>query len=284
MKGHGLRERPPLAGAGRRRLRPPRAQAMMHDARLRLHAISEEFTMRTLILLVSLLLVSTAHAEAKYKELFNGKDLKGWEGDDRIWSVEDGLLTGNTKGVTLEHNSFCIWTGGEVGDFELEAVFRMEGDNNSGIQYRSARYPKNGKYAVIGYQADIHPAANYIGMLYDEGGRGIAAEHGQQVTLGPADAKDVKKLPGKVEAVDLGKWNKLEVKAAGNHLIHKINGEVTVDVTDNDPKNAEAKGILALQVHVGPAMKVQFKSIRLKSLVDEKARNAKDGKSASSSK
>jgi hypothetical protein len=226
--------------------------------------------MRLLISLSLCLLCSTVHAEEKFRELFNGRNLTGWEGDERIWSVEDGLLTGNTKGVKLEHNTFCIWTGGEVADFELEVTFRMDGDNNSGVQYRSQRFPKNGKYAVIGYQADIHPAPNYTGMLYDEGGRGIAAERGQKVVLGPDGAKEVTTLPGKFEAVDLSKWHKLEVQAIGNHLVHKLDGEVTVDVTDNDPKNAEAQGILALQVHVGPAMKAQFKSIRLKELKTEK--------------
>jgi 3-keto-disaccharide hydrolase len=221
--------------------------------------------MKYVALVASLVLVSAAHAEEKYKELFNGKDLTGWEGDKRLWSVQDGLLTGQTTADTkLEKNTFCIWKDGEVGDFELEATFRLEGDNNSGIQYRSKKYPKNGPYAIIGYQADIHPAANYVGMLYDEGGRGIAAERGQKVTLGPGDAKDVKPLKVKDEAPKLSEWNKLEVRAVGNHLVHKLNGEVTVDVTDNDPENAEAKGLLALQVHAGPPMKVQFKSIRLK--------------------
>jgi 3-keto-disaccharide hydrolase len=221
--------------------------------------------MKSCLLVASLVLVSAAHAEEKYKELFNGKDLTGWEGDKRLWSVQDGLLTGQTTADTkIEKNTFCIWKDGEVGDFELEATFRLEGDNNSGIQYRSKKYPKNGPYAIIGYQADIHPAANYVGMLYDEGGRGIAAERGQKVTLGPGDAKDVKPLKVKDEAPKLSEWNKLEVRAVGNHLVHKLNGEVTVDVTDNDPENAEAKGLLALQVHAGPPMKVQFKSIRLK--------------------
>jgi hypothetical protein len=223
--------------------------------------------MKYFALVASLVLVSAANAEEKYKELFNGKDLTGWEGDKRLWSVQDGLLTGQTTADTkLEKNTFCIWTGGEVGDFELEATFRLEGDNNSGIQYRSKKYPKNGPYSIVGYQADIHPAANYVGMLYDEGGRGIAAERGQKVMLGPGEAKDVKPLKVKDEAPKLSDWNKLEVRAVGNHLLHKVNGEVTVDVTDNDPENAEAKGLLALQVHAGPPMKVQFKSIKLRLL------------------
>jgi hypothetical protein len=203
------------------------------------------------------------------KELFNGRDLTGWEGEESIWRVEDGLITGqSTADSKLKANTFLIWTGGEVDDFVLEAEFRLEGDNNSGVQYRSQRNPdkSKGKYSVIGYQADIHPAENYIGMLYDEGGRGIAAERGQKVTLGPDDAEEVEKLSVKLDPVDLTKWTKIRVRAQGNRLVHRINGKKTVEVIDNDPKNAEQRGILALQVHAGPPMKVQFKSIKLRPL------------------
>jgi hypothetical protein len=113
-------------------------------------------------------------------------------------------------------------------------------------------------------------------MLYDEGGRGIAAERGQHVTLGPGDAKEVKPLKGKFDAVDLTKWNKLRIRAQGNVLIHRLNGKKAVHVIDNDEKNAEGRGLLALQVHAGPPMKVQYKSVRLKPLKSEKpaSRNA----------
>jgi hypothetical protein len=225
--------------------------------------------MRYLLSLICLCSLSAARADDDFKELFNGRDLTGWEGDDRIWSVQDGLLTGQTSADTkLESNTFCIWTGGKVDDFILQAEFRLEGDNNSGIQYRSKRNSKGGKYSIIGYQADLHAAPNYTGMLYDEGGRGIAAERGQRVTLGPEDAKEVKPLRegAKLEPVKLAEWNTLEIKAEGNRLIHKINGKQTIEVVDNDPKNAEPSGLLALQVHVGPPMKVQYKSVKLKRL------------------
>lgn len=206
-----------------------------------------------------------------FKELFNGRDLAGWEGDEAIWTVEEGLLTGRTTDETkLPHNTFAIWTGGEVDDFHLVAEFRLEGDNNSGVQYRSQRNPKNGKFSIVGYQADIHPAANWVGMLYDEGGRGIAAERGQRVTLKEGDAKDVKQDKSKPAPVDLTEWNTLEVIARGNRLLHKLNGKTTVEVVDEDPKNAEARGLLALQVHAGPPMKVQYKSVRLKPLGEGK--------------
>ena len=216
---------------------------------------------------------SAGGPNGKFQELFNGKDLTGWDGDPAIWSVEDGLLTGQTTPDTkLPHNTFVIWTGGELRDFHLIAEVRLEGDNNSGVQYRSQRNPDKakGKYSIVGYQADVHADPAWTGMLYDEGGRGIAAERGQSVVLGPDDAKEVKPTGEKLDPINLGKWNKLEVIAQGNRLIHKFNGEQTIELIDDDPKNAEAKGLLALQVHAGPPMKVQFKSVRLKPLKGEK--------------
>jgi hypothetical protein len=231
--------------------------------------------MRYLSALLVLCVVSSARADegnGKFKELFNGRDLAGWEADESIWLIEDGLLTGQTTPQSkIPYNTFAIWKDGEVEDFHLIAEFRLEGDNNSGVQYRSKLNPEKGKkYSVIGYQADIHPQANYTGMLYDEGGRGIAAERGQHVTFAADGSKDVKQVDAKPEAADLSKWNKLEVIAQGNRLIHKLNGKETVEVIDNDPKNAEAKGLLALQVHAGPPMKVQYKSVRLKALKAKK--------------
>jgi len=230
--------------------------------------------MRYLLALLPLCVFATSHAadtaakpDAEMKELFNGRDLTGWEGDDSIWRVEDGLLTGqSTPDSKLKANTFLIWTGGEVDDFVLEAEFRLEGDNNSGVQYRSQRNPdkSKGKYSVIGYQADIHPAENYIGMLYDEGGRGIVAERGQQAIIAADGKKEIKPMDVNVEPVDLTKWTTLEVIAKGNRLIHRINGEVTVDVTDDEKAHADARGKLALQVHAGPPMRVQYKSIKLK--------------------
>lgn len=223
--------------------------------------------MRYAVLLVALLSVApTGFADDEFQELFNGRDLTGWKGDDQIWSVQDGLLVGETKTANdLKRNTFLTWTDGQVEDFHLRATFRLSGDNNSGVQYRSQ--PIEGtQFGVKGYQADLHPAPNYAGMLYDEGGRGIVAERGQKVVLGPDGEKQVESLPGKIEAPNFTEWNELEIIARGNHLIHKLNGKTTVDVVDNDPKESDAKGILALQVHAGPPMKVEFKSVQLKQL------------------
>lgn len=202
--------------------------------------------------------------DARFKELFNGRDLAGWNADEKIWRVEDGLLTGQTRTANdLKSNTFAIWTGGEVGDFELKAVFRLEGDNNTGVQYRSQAKPEVTPHTIVGYQADAHPAPNYVGMLYDEGGRGILAERGQRMVITVDGKKQVTPLDVEVDPVDLTQWTTLEITAKGNHLIHKINGEVTVDVTDDEKAHADARGKIALQVHAGPPMKVQFKSIKL---------------------
>lgn len=224
--------------------------------------------MRYLAAVLLMACVSSAYADDDYEQLFNGKNLEGWDGDPAIWSVENGVIVGQTQnGQKLERNTFLVWTDGEVGDFEARVVFRLEGDNNSGVQYRSRLAPKNGKWSVVGYQADIHPAGNYAGMLYDEGGRGIAAEHGQRVAFA-ADGK--KSVDGEAvdakRTVDFSDWSTIEIKAIGNKLVHTLNGDVTVEVTDDDAKEAEARGILALQVHAGPPMRVEFKSVELKRL------------------
>src|SRR5262245_52297750 len=84
----------------------------------------------------ALMLVSNFATAKEAKELFNGKDLSGWEGDARVWSVVDGAIVGHTKDVPLKHNTFLIWKDGKVGDFKLRLEFKLEG-GNSGIQYRS---------------------------------------------------------------------------------------------------------------------------------------------------
>lgn len=230
-------------------------------------------TLRHVLLALFILAAAGAaiaqEAEEGFKELFNGRDLTGWKGDEKVWSVRDGLLVGETKKAgDIDRNTFLVWTGGEVGDFDLRVEFRLEGDNNSGVQYRSQRIPDT-EHGIKGYQADLHPAANFIGMLYDEGGRGLVSERGQKVVLKAGGEKEVEVFARDFEAPDVSEWNVLEIIARGNHVIHKLNGEVTVDITDNDPENADAKGLLALQVHAGAPMKVEFKSVRLKQLDNE---------------
>ncbi len=207
--------------------------------------------------------VPLMHAQ-EFKSMFNGEDLSGWSGDKDLWSVKDGAITGTTlKNARIAHNKFLIWEG-EVKDFTFRAQFRLIGDNNSGVQYRSERFGDEDAYRVRGYQADIHGNAAYTGMLYDEGGRGILAQRGQKVT---ATSEGKIQITGKTDEVikeDLSKWNTIEISCVGNVLVHRINGKVTVAVTDNDEKNREDEGLLALQIHAGSPMTIQFKDLQIK--------------------
>ncbi|QDT34080.1 family 16 glycoside hydrolase [Thalassoglobus polymorphus] len=222
-------------------------------------------------LFVSLFLVLglaiPSFAEDGYESLFNGKDLSGWDGNPELWSVEDGLITGKTNGPDhLKYNQFLIWKGGKVGDFELKLDFRVEGNNNSGVQYRSKELPNVGKWSVGGYQADIHGKPEYTGMLYDEQGRGIVAQRGQKVVVDNNGKKNATKLDVPVTPIDITKWHELTIRCEGNRLIHKIDGVTTVEIIDDHEAEREMEGIIAFQVHRGPKMKAQFRNIRLKKL------------------
>jgi type 1 glutamine amidotransferase len=208
-----------------------------------------------------------ADDEAGFKPIFNGKDLDGWDGNPKFWSVQEGAITGRTTAENpTQGNTFILWRQGELDDFELRLQYKIVG-GNSGIQYRSADM---GDWVVGGYQGDFEAGDGYSGILYDERGRGILAKRGEktaiaedgkpQVTGSLGDAAELQK------AIKKEDWNDYTIIAQGNHLQHFINGKQTVDVVDNDPKNREMSGILALQLHAGPPMTVQFRNIRLKRL------------------
>jgi len=199
-----------------------------------------------------------------FRSIFNGKDLSGWKGDMTRWSVKDGAITGTTtKERPLPHNQFLILND-SVSDFEFKAEFRLIGDNNSGVQYRSQVIEGAGDFRVKGYQADIHAKPSYTGMLYDEGGRGIVAQRGQRVVVNDKGEKNVIAETDPVVKEDLTAWNTIEIRAVGDRLIHRINGKVTVDITDLDTKNREFKGLLALQIHAGGPMVIQFRKLKLR--------------------
>jgi hypothetical protein len=238
-------------------------------------------SMKLPITAASLLLLASS-LQAEEKQLFNGKDLTGWEGNPKLWSVQDGAITGKTadSGDTkINHNTFLIWKDGTVGDFELTLKYRIE-KGNSGIQYRSKKL-EDGQFGpiVAGYQADFEAGKTYSGILYEERGRGILAERGQKTEIEAAakDPANPKSADFKVNAtgsvgdsseiqaaIKNEDWNDYKIVAKGNHVQHFINGKQTVDVTDKDAAHAPKEGILALQIHVGPAMVVQFKDLVLK--------------------
>ncbi len=216
-----------------------------------------------------------AGTEAGYVNLFNGHNLDGWKGLPGYWSVRDGAITGETTADhPLKHNTFLIWQGGEVGDFVLRLRFRIvpgdaKGFGNSGIQYRSRVFDPAG-CVVGGYQADFEAGKTYSGILYEERGRGIIARRGQKVHILPDGKKEVIGSLGRSEEIQAvikpRQWNDYTIVARGNHLAHYINGRITVSVWDEQTGRAARSGVLALQLHAGPPMTVQFKDIRLKTL------------------
>jgi hypothetical protein len=233
-------------------------------------------------LALSLLALLSLPALAEDKAIFNGKDLTGWEGNMELWSVKDGCITGTTPAdparpgkSTLTHNTFLVYRAGKVADFELTFKYRIE-KGNSGVQYRSKDLPKGDFGPIIsGYQADFEAGTTYSGILYEERGRGILAKRGEKTVIKPAaeGKKPTPEVTGSVgdsaaiqAAIKSEDWNEYKIIAKGNHLQHFINGMQTIDVTDEDSANAPKEGLLALQIHAGPPMVVQFKDFKLTEL------------------
>lgn len=246
--------------------------------------------MKLRLALLSLATAAAAFAaDAGFKPLFNGKDLSGWKGLD-FWSVKNGAIVGQTTAEKpTKGNTFLVYQDAQPGNFELRLKFRLTGQNdknwgNSGVQYRS-RIVDAAAFVVAGYQADIDSPFKYTGMLYEEKGRGILMNTGEKIRIGATtqveDTKKkggkrsstaVEKLPGATPAAEieaaykLGQWTDLTIIANGNHLQHFVNGKLTADVTDTDDKLGAKSGVIALQLHQGQPMTIEFKDVLLKTL------------------
>jgi len=206
--------------------------------------------------------------------LFDGKTLEGWDGNPEFWSVQDGAITGiTTPEKPTKGNTFIIWRGGEVSDFVLEFDYKIIG-GNSGVQYRSFEVdPEKSPWVVGGYQGDFEAGKTYSGILYGERFRGILANRGQKTELVRNDGKFKVNVVGSVgESAEIQKsikhedWNRYKITAKDFHFTHEINGVKTIECTDKDEKQRRASGILALQLHAGPPMKIQVKNITLKKI------------------
>lgn len=219
--------------------------------------------------------VLAAAGEEGFTPLFNGKDLAEWDGNTNFWSVQEGIIVGQTtRELPAKGNTFLIWKGGELKDFELRLSFKIE-NGNSGVQYRSKDF---GKWVMGGYQCDIRSPAydtpdakNCTGKIYSEKvGRGQMAFGGEKSIY---DKNGKKSVVGKVneiekikQALDKSEWKDLVIVARGNVLTQTINGETICELTDNDEARCERSGMVGLQIHAGPPMKVSFKNIRVKEL------------------
>lgn len=245
--------------------------------------------MLIIVMLISGRCKSAAEKESRnhgFEQIFDGKTLNNWEGDTTYWRVENGNLVGEiTPETLLKTNSFITWQGGKPADFELTLQVKITKAGNSGINYRSellADIP----HALKGYQADIDGAIRYTGQNYEERGRTTLAYRGEIVVVNAlenssAELKDHIKSNAWLERTVTGSlghmdslrihikyedWNNVHLIVKGNRLQHFVNKILMSDVTDNDKVNGKSSGLLGVQVHVGPPMKVEFRNIRLKKL------------------
>lgn len=207
--------------------------------------------------------------ETGFEPIFDGRSLAGWDGDPEFWRVEGGALVGQTSTEKQpKQNTFLIWRGGSPANFELRLDFRLTGFN-SGIQFRSVELPDI-KWAMKGYQADMDGEQRYTGQIYEERGRGFLAPRGQFVYIGedqkPAlvaslgDADELKKL------IHADGWNNLHLVARGNTIEQVLNGRLMSMLIDDDTVGRKMQGLIGIQVHRGPPLKIEVKNIRLKKL------------------
>lgn len=197
-----------------------------------------------LVLLVASVATIGLADDDDFKPLFDGQSLDGWHGDPELWSVVDGAIVGSTDDQQIRRNSFLSTTK-PYKNFVLKLRFKLR-NHNSGVQFRSRQLDD---YVVHGYQADIADQ-RFMGILYEEGGRGI---------LQDVDPQEVAKH------VRDNDWNEYVIIADGPRITQKINGFTTVDYTEESDAGA-TEGIIAFQLHTGPKMQVAFKGIEIKEL------------------
>ena len=203
-----------------------------------------------------------------FVNLLAGNIQRTWAGNPDYWSEEDEVMTGVSDG-SLKMNRFISWKGSTVRNFDLRVKVKISAEGNSGIQYRGQMAPDLGLDVVTGYQADVvanNP--NYNGMLYEEKGRRILSHTGEKVIVDPEGQPwIVGTMP--VKEFTPGEWHDYRVLVRGNHHQHWIDGHPTADLLDFDEEGRSLDGVLAVQVHVGPKMKIQYKDFKIKHLPDD---------------
>ena len=237
----------------------------------------------SLLLLATTISLSSAAAEIEkgFTPMFNGKDLTGWEGLPGAWGVVDGAITAeSTSEKPCKAAHYLMWRGGKPGDFELRTEFRLQGPGaNSGIQFRSREVPN---WDTSGYQADMENGDQWFGCLFEHTRGGIAMR-GEKVVIDSDGKKTVSPIavPEQVQElitgglslstallrqVKKGDWNSYTIIARGSDITLEINDIIMCQVRDQQSGLAAKDGVIALQMHPGPPMKVQFKNIRIKLL------------------
>ena len=203
------------------------------------------------LLLISLMIAYSCFSMGgEWKELFNGKNLKGWEKLDGTaeYRIENGEIVGISK--TGTPNTFLA-TKKTYGDFILEYEMKMDRGLNSGVQFRSVRHQPDGTERVNGYQVecDDHSDRPWVGGIYEEAGRGW---------LYPMSHN-----PDSYKAFKRGEWNHYRIEAIGNSIRTYINGVSFANLADD----GRSEGFIALQVHgIGNKVEQEGKEIRWRNI------------------
>ena len=219
--------------------------------------------------------MSAQAQEAGFAPIFDGESLDGWQAADmRFWSVEDGAITAKiTEAQPTDRNHYLVYQGGELGDFELKLQHRIvsKHDVNGGFQFRSEIFDGDIPNDCRGYQVDNNTNTDWLVRLYDEFGRHTLAWRGEKTVFGADGTPETTPI---AEAQGepwfaLGEWHEYHLVCKGPEITLHVNGRLVAQVVDNDPEQQDFTGILALQLHSGPPMTVQFKAIQLKRLDKE---------------
>lgn len=216
-------------------------------------------------------------AKQRFEPLFDGRTLAQWRGDQAYWSVRDGAITGESS-QPIPANTFLIHER-PYRNFELRFKYRfLTKQGNSGVQH-SSRVRDEARFLVAGYQANVvtPERPDRVGMLWDEGARELLAGAGERVELTRDGPSLKRRVIGTVNPVDdvisalrpFPEWNEGVVIAHGRRLLQALNGRIVVDVTDQDPEGRADEGIIALQLHAGAPMGVQFKDVDIRESVLE---------------
>jgi hypothetical protein len=195
--------------------------------------------------------LTKAERKEGYKPLFNGKNLAGWDGDPALWSVENGVIVGSSDKHPFTVNTFLVYKHRTYANFILKGDIRLR-NHNSGIQFRSELFPGPG-WIVAGYQADASDVGDHSawGNFYEERGRG------RNIMKSPDEGWQKAKA-----VLRKGDWNSYEILADGPHIRLTFNGVVTIDTEDSK----SPAGVIALQMHAGELMRVEFRNLKIKTL------------------
>lgn len=178
----------------------------------------------------------------KKEKLFNGKDLSGWKihGTEK-WYVQDGLLVCES-GPDKEYG--YLSTEQAYQDFELTLQFKQEANGNSGVFFRSSIEGVK----ISGWQVEVAPPNQFTGGIYESYGRGWI----------------IKPSPDKEKYLNMGEWNKMKIRVVGDQVTTWLNGHEMISLQDE--KVGKGKGFIALQIHSGGDIKIQWRKLEVKRL------------------